>query len=316
MSGFALVLGITHEPPVAAVARQLSGMNLPHLLIDQRLVALGDARTWWDSGSTGGVIDVDGSQISLDEVTGVYTRLTTWADLPNVGRDPAALHHASRVHQALESWLEATSACVINRTSANDTNNSKPYQTLLIREHFDIPATLVSNNREDVLEFRQEFGRIIYKSISGERSIVTSFTDDDLDRLPLLANAPTQFQEHVSGVDLRVHVVGSGVFATRVESDAIDYRYDHDTGGGTLTAFDLPKQIAAECVTLTRRLGLELSGIDLRLANDGRVVCFEVNPSPAFTAYEDVTGQPIAAAIARRLSRRFSSAEAESTSAR
>jgi hypothetical protein len=30
-------------------------------------------------------------------------------------------------------------------------------------------------------------------------------------------------------------------------------------------------------------------------------VCFEVNPSPAYVVYEDTTGQPIAAAIARRL---------------
>ena len=63
----------------------------------------------------------------------------------------------------------------------------------------------------------------------------------------------------------------------------------------------LPDNVATKCVALTRRLGLELSDIDLRLADDGRVVCLEVNPSPAFIAYEEVTGQPIAAAIARRL---------------
>lgn len=302
MSGFALVLGVTHEPPVAAVTRQLAYMNVPHILIDQRLLAVGDASTWWDNGSSGGVLEMHGTRVPLDEVTGVYTRLTTWADLPNVGEDPEALQHAYRIHQAVESWLEATSACVINRTSANDTNNSKPYQALLIRQHFDIPATLITNDRERVQTFREEFGEIIYKSISGERSIVTAFAEDDIDRLALLANAPTQFQELVSGVDVRVHVIGSEVFPTRVESDAIDYRYDHATGGGSMTAFDLPDNIATECITLTRRLGLELSGIDLRLADDGRVVCFEVNPSPAFIAYEDVTSQPIAAAIARRLS--------------
>jgi glutathione synthase/RimK-type ligase-like ATP-grasp enzyme len=148
--------------------------------------------------------------------------------------------------------------------------------------------------------FREEFGDIVYKSTSGERSIVTSFTDADVERLSLLASAPVQFQEFVLGLDVRAHVVGSEVFATAVESEAVDYRYD--TSGRTrMTPIQLPAEIAAECVAVTRRLGLELSGVDLRFADDGRVVCFEVNPSPAFIVYEDQTGQPIAAAIARRL---------------
>lgn len=301
MNGFALVLGITHEPPVAAVVRELTRMHLPHALIDQRSLAAGSVTTWWEDGETGGVIEVEGTEIPLEDVTGVYTRLTTWADLPNVVADPKMLEHVYHLHEAVESWLEVTSARVINRTSANDTNNSKPYQALLIRDHFDIPATLVTNDAEQVEEFRREFGHVVYKSISGERSIVTSFTDSDVERLALLANAPTQFQEHVSGVDVRVHVVGPQVFATRVESDAIDYRYD-ESGGGSMTPFDLPDNIATECVALTHRLGLELSGIDLRFADDGRVVCFEVNPSPAYIAYEEVTHQPIAAAIAGHLS--------------
>lgn len=301
MTGFALVLGLTHEPPVAAVVRRLVDLRLPHLLVDQRLLAAGAVSTWWQDGASGGVIDVEGATIPLEEVTGVYTRLTTWAELPGVGQSPEALRRTADLHYALEAWMESTPACIINRTSANDTNNSKPYQALVIRDHFDIAATLVTNDPDQVLAFREEFGQIIYKSISGERSIVTRFADEDVERLGHLAHGPAQFQEHVSGVDVRVHVVGNEVFATRVESDAIDYRYDHATGGGSMTACELPERVAGECIALTHRLGLELSGIDLRLADDGRVVCFEVNPSPAFSVYEAATGQPIAAAIARRL---------------
>jgi glutathione synthase/RimK-type ligase-like ATP-grasp enzyme len=52
---------------------------------------------------------------------------------------------------------------------------------------------------------------------------------------------------------------------------------------------------------LAQRLELPLAGIDLRRTPDGRHVCFEVNPSPAFSFYEQRTGLPIAAAIARYL---------------
>jgi glutathione synthase/RimK-type ligase-like ATP-grasp enzyme len=300
VNGLALVLGITHEPPVARVVRELARLNLPHAIVDQRQLLHGSVATWWEAGAAGGIIEVPGAQISLDDVAGVYSRLTNWSDLPGVSSDPAILSHAYQIHEALDSWLEVTTVNVVNRSSANDTNNSKPYQALLIRDHFDLPATLVTNDPRRAQEFRQEFGRIIYKSISGERSIVTCFTEADVERLPLLANAPVQFQEHISGIDIRVHVIGSELFATRVESDATDYRYD-ETGGGSMKPFELSSSVAHECISLTHRLGLEMSGIDLRFADDGRVVCFEVNPSPAYIAYEEATGQPMAAALARHL---------------
>lgn len=35
------------------------------------------------------------------------------------------------------------------------------------------------------------------------------------------------------------------------------------------------------------------------LADDGQTYCFEVNPSPGFSWYEDATSQPIARTLAR-----------------
>ena len=50
-------------------------------------------------------------------------------------------------------------------------------------------------------------------------------------------------------------------------------------------------------------MGLHLAGIDLRQTPRGEWYCLEVNPSPGFTYYEAVTGQPIAAAVAELLVR-------------
>ncbi len=300
MSPFALILGLPHEPPLAAVTRALVAMGAPHSVVDQRRLVLGEAHAWWIDAGAGGALKVDDVEISLDDVTGVYTRLTSWASLPEVVSRPDLLVHAHWLHMTVEAWLETTSARVLNRSSANDSNNSKPYQAMIIRDHFDIPATLVTNDPAALATFCSEFSQIIYKSVSGERSIVTAFTDADLDRLHLLAHCPVQFQEYVSGIDVRGHVVGDEVFATCVESEAVDYRYDR-SGRVRMSPAELPDAVAAECVMLTKRLGLELSGIDLRYADDGRIVCFEVNPSPAYSVYEDATDQPIASAIARHL---------------
>lgn len=298
MSDFVLILGLAHEPPVAAIIRELTRKRTAHAVIDQRRLVRGDVKTRWRDCRIEGVIEVDGKRICLDDVSGVYTRISSWAELPEVAAHPALLPKAINMHVAIEEWLETTPALVVNRTSASDTNNSKPYQAMIIKDHFDVPETLVTNLPDAVIEFRKEFGRIIYKSASGERSIVAEFQDDDITRLPLLSSVPVQFQEYVTGVDVRVHVIGDTVLATLVESDAVDYRYD---GSTKMTAVVIAPDIAEECIRLTRRLGLELSGIDLRFADDGRIICFEVNPSPAYTVYEDAAGQPIAAAIASHL---------------
>lgn len=300
MSNPAIVLGLAHEPPLHAVIQQLRTLGLPHIVIDQRKLLAGDWHTRITAdGASGEYID-KGITVPLNEVTGIYTRLTSWADLPEIVVSPDFIAHARQLHEAIDAWLETTTARVVNRTSANDTNNSKPYQSLIIKDYFDVPTTLVTNNPDAVTDFLREFGKIVYKSASGERSIVTAFGSADIERLHLLATCPVQFQEHVSGVDVRVHVVGTKVFATSIECQAVDYRYD-PSNETHLQAAVLTEDVAQACVDLTARLGLELSGIDLRYSDDGRVVCFEVNPSPAYSVYEDATGQPIAAAIAHHI---------------
>ena len=66
---------------------------------------------------------------------------------------------------------------------------------------------------------------MIYKSISGVRSIVRRMNADHLGRLPFLRYGPAQFQEFLPGDNIRVHTVGDRWFATRIRSEAVDYRY-------------------------------------------------------------------------------------------
>jgi D-alanine-D-alanine ligase-like ATP-grasp enzyme len=48
-------------------------------------------------------------------------------------------------------------------------------------------------------------------------------------------------------------------------------------------------------------LSLPFAGIDLRISDDGRAFCFEVNPCPGFSYYQAHTGQQIARAVAEYL---------------
>ena len=125
-------------------------------------------------------------------------------------------------------------------------NSSKPYQTQLIAQQgFDIPETLITNDPVLVRGFFEQHRRVIYKSISGIRSIVQALTPDDLARLEQIRWCPTQFQEFIEGTNTRVHVIGQELFATRIVTEVTDYRYAGRQGGEIeLTAVEISDDLA------------------------------------------------------------------------
>jgi glutathione synthase/RimK-type ligase-like ATP-grasp enzyme len=160
----------------------------------------------------------------------------------------------------------------------------------------------VTTDPAAVSRFQARHGRLIYKSVSGVRSIVTRLDDSGGQALADVANCPTQFQEYIPGVDVRVHVAGGRVIATEIASTADDYRYATRAGADlAMRPADLPPDLAQACRALAQALGLQFAGIDLRHTPQGAWFCFEVNPSPAFTFFEAGAGQPIAAAVAELL---------------
>jgi glutathione synthase/RimK-type ligase-like ATP-grasp enzyme len=167
-----------------------------------------------------------------------------------------------------------------------------------------VPETLITNDPELVRAFRARHGRVIYKSISGVRSIVQTLTDEDMTRIENIRWCPTQFQAFVEGTNVRVHTVGDRVFATAIKTEATDYRYAQRQSGdhAELRPVDLSDDLAEMCVKLSAGLGLAFAGIDLKITPENYVYCFEVNPSPAFSYYESQTGQPISQAVADYLS--------------
>lgn len=192
---------------------------------------------------------------------------------------------------------------VVNRLSAMASNGSKPFQSRLIETHgFETPDTLITTDPEAVREFWLRHSTVIYKSISGVRSIVSRLTADHVERLSLIQWCPTQFQQYIPGNDYRVHVVGEETFATEIVSEADDYRYAGRKGlEAKLRACEIPAELAERCRSLAQSLELPVAGIDLRYHPAGKWFCFEVNPSPAFSFYQEGGGQPIDAAIARLL---------------
>jgi hypothetical protein len=302
-----LLCGIPTESPLALVSEALAELQAPFLVINQRQFTQWDLEFEITAGRLSGWLRTENRHFALAEIQGVYTHLMDYHLLPEFRGLPESSSWravcAGR-HDRLARWLEVTPARVLNRAAAMATNFSKPYQAQLIQAAgFVTPPTLITNDPEVVREFRREQGRVIYKSISSVRSIVREFTDADEARLDRIRWCPIQFQAFIEGTNVRVHVVGSRVFATEIENNGADYRYGGaETGEATgLKPKQLPRELEERCVRLAHGLGLPLAGIDLKFTPDGRVFCFEVNPSPGFSCHENNTGQPIARAIAEYL---------------
>jgi glutathione synthase/RimK-type ligase-like ATP-grasp enzyme len=301
-----LLCGIPSEPPLAMVHEALAELGAAALIFNQRHFATTHFSFTLSQGSIAGNLTINGQRYDLENITGVYMRLMDEQALPELNSLPQQAperQHCRKLHEALMRWLEITPARVVNRCRPMGSNASKPYQAQLIAQHgFAIPETLITNDPALARDFYAQHQRVIYKSISGVRSIVQQLTTEDLARLENIRWCPTQFQAFVEGTDMRVHVVGQEVFATQILSEVTDYRYARKQGGvADLSAFELSNDLAEKCTRLAAALELPFAGIDLKITPTGEVFCFEVNPSPGFSYYESNTGQPIALAVARYL---------------
>lgn len=299
-----LLIGPVAEPMLATVSARLARRNCTLVLLNfQR-----PAREWpislsFMSQGKSGVLRVQDRAIPLEAIRSTYVRMVN--KFSQVV-DAEVSHEIQPHHQALFpnllGWLPGL---VMNSYQAACTNSSKPYQQLLITKlGFRVPKTLVTTMPQAARDFYAEcHGKVIYKSISAERSVVQRLTEEDLARLGQIECCPVQFQEYIPGIDFRVHVVGRRVFASQVETSSTDYRYVETDGFRRIRAADLPSELEEKCVALAEGLGLVLAGIDLRRTMDGDYYCFEVNTSPAFCFYESQTGQRIGEAVAELLYR-------------
>lgn len=240
---------------------------------------------------------VTGTEIHLGRASGLYLRLSA----PRItGEVPDPLRDARRraAVALLSAWSDVAPIRVANRPRHMASNGSKPYQAELIRAlGFSVPATLVTNDPDEVLAFRRRHGRIVYKSASGVRSIVRELGPPPIEELGRVRNQPTQFQQLLEGCNVRVHVVGPDVHACRIDAATLDYRYAEGHERPSMHAVRLPEPIRQGCLRLYAELGLPFAGIDLLQDPDGRWWCFEVNPSPAYSAFEHPAGLPVARSL-------------------
>lgn len=295
--------GLRTESTWRAVADRLRDLGADVLLLDQaKPTRQLDIEFGVEAGRARGQLCANGAVVDLAAITAAYFRPYDAGAFSYDGPSAdVAREHATRVSQLLWAWADIAVALVVNRPSHMAAGASKPFQARLVkRAGFRTPTTVLTNDRDAAERFWREQGRVVFKSTSGVRSTVRCLEPYDIDHLADIETCPVQFQAYVPGIDYRVHTVGHRAYATRIDSDAVDYRYPPaGSAAPAVTSVRVPELVERRCVQLARAHGLVVSGIDLRRTPDGEWYCFEINPSPAF-AYFDVDGE-VASAVARML---------------
>ena len=153
--------------------------------------------------------------------------------------------------------------------------------------------------------FAAQHGPTIYKPLrmtpiggpDGRQATIWA-TSIDPDHLDERVNGTAHlFQARVEKVaDVRVTVVGRRVFCVRIDSGLLDWRRDYERL--QYTVVDPPPDIADACLTYLKNLDLVFGAFDFVLTAEGRWVFLEANPNGQWAWLQDVTGLPIASAIA------------------
>lgn len=253
-----------------------------------------------------------GSQTyDLSDFDAIWYRRPVPPQMPADTPAPLAAWAQLEAREALLGAWRTLDALWVNHPDRNRVAESKLGQLRAARAlGFDVPSTLVTNERTALTEFLDGHVHAICKPLydgrvpGGERERVffTSLLDENVN-LDHLGSEPYLFQELIDKrYDVRVTVIGDDVFAARIDSqDQPETRTDwRRSAPGDLqhTVETLPDDVATLCVALCRHYDLSFGAIDLARRVDGGYSFFEINPNGQWAWVEQRTGLPLRARLA------------------
>jgi hypothetical protein len=236
--------------------------------------------------------------LSLESVpAGAFLRYDVFNHLSDPR--PAVSDRAAGWHQALQGWLlSRPDVKILNRNASAIAGNKIAMLNHAQRVGLRIPQTIVTNCRSAIESL--EGSAYVAKPILGggycER--LTSVLDSSECRCGALA-VPGIVQNELVGPEVRVYVIGGEAFAFSLASESLDYRVQQDVNVTLLT--EIPAEVAPLRL-LMNDAGLDFGAADFKTdPNDRQLIFLEVNTSPMFARFDEVTHGELANAIVRSL---------------
>lgn len=191
--------------------------------------------------------------------------------------------------------------------------NHYDYAKQCIEEHGELAIKPFARNAMELeLTLPQRVMKLLYDWSCPRkqpfRSVITVLTQrfqqqDAQPYLDMIPKCPVILQEYIpKKLELRITVVGKNVFPCAIYSQDSDsknctdwrndpYSYRHEP-------WILPAAIEEKCLALVNRLGLHFGCIDMIVTPEDKYVFLEINPNGQWRWIQELTGMPIADAIA------------------
>jgi MvdD pre-ATP grasp domain/RimK-like ATP-grasp domain len=308
-----LILAPGSDVHARRVAQEIASLGATAQLLDWRHAGTGlRASMCFDRGGVGRSVREapDAPELDLKDIRAVWNRRPGF---PSIAEEVLKDEHRQF---ALHEWQDLTEGMIqsmgpstkVVSPSYAQRAATKPAQLAAAhRVGLRVPDTLITSDPTKAAEFiERHSGRVVHKAMTGPRTLFLEtqlWQDSNRSELQQLPLAPTIFQELIEGPkDIRVTIVGDEVYAASIDSSesraGIDSRLDMDV---PVASFELLEATRCQLLALMRDLGLSFSTVDLKITADEELYFLELNPQGQFLYVEILTGQPIAAAMARFL---------------
>lgn len=212
---------------------------------------------------------------------------------------PAVNARALAWYQTFMGWLLSEPRIRVFNRDFSQIATNKPASLVYARQAgLRIPATLVTNEVEkfsgDTLD------SLVAKPVAGGDYCYP--LADALGKTELrggLAATPAIVQKRLVAPEVRIYVIGQFAFAFEVRSNSLDYRVKQDAD--LILLPEVPKEV---CMLreLMSRLRVDFGAADFKTDPDtGQLLFLELNISPMFARFDEVSGGQLCEAILQSL---------------
>lgn len=277
-----LVIGFSNDSTILHTIRRIRFLKVPYIFFDIQ-VFLNEGEYLWDNTVKEGYLCYRNVRVDFPDskITGIYVRLI---DISNHFEGNLKKKIRAKMGALIE-MLQRVKNFTINKPYVDNSNSSKAYHlSILSKCGFRVPASLLTNDQFEALNFLNSYKEAIYKGASSAKTIVSMYSKELQRDLFLIENSPVLFQERIKGVDIRTHLIGDKCYSESIKSNAIDYRFN--AGKNKFEKHDIPSEIIKKCLHYQKLSGLSFIGFDFKLTDSGEYIILEANPMPGYDGYD------------------------------